>query len=204
MRGPVPIDLTGRQFTRLTVIGFDRKDGKHRRWWCRCACGRELSVVQDALTAGRNKSCGCYRSDTTGTRFTTHGKARSSEYGSWCAMKARCSNPRTKQYRDYGGRGIVVCPEWTESFEQFFADMGPRPTRQHSLDRIDNDGPYTPSNCRWAIATEQRRNTRVTKMVTWDGRTRCLKDWSAELGIPRATLFYRLKKGVPVAEAFKH
>jgi hypothetical protein len=113
-------------------------------------------------------------------------------------MHNRCSNPNEPSYKNYGGRGIAVCDRWA-SFEAFAADMGERPAN-HSIDRIDNDGPYSPENCRWATKAEQARNSRRTVMLTHEGETLCLKDWSTRLGIPYARMQYRYSRGWAVAE----
>ena len=118
----------------------------------------------------------------------------SSEYGTWSAMKARCKNPATIHYADYGGRGITVCERW-EKFENFLADMGPRPTPAHSLERKDVNRGYEPDNCAWVTWREQARNTRRTVHVTLNGRTQCLQDWAHELGINPNTVRRRLELG---------
>ncbi len=129
---------------------------------------------------------------------TTHGHTvnyrKSREYRSWQMMKHRCHNPRYTQFRDYGGRGIAVCPRWRDSFEDFLADMGPRPVGT-SIDRIDKNGNYEPSNCRWATEQEQKRNTRRNVLMTFNGKTQCLTDWAAESGIPYKTLEARRRYG---------
>ena len=118
---------------------------------------------------------------------------RSKIYDVWVAMRARCSNPRDRGYPRYGGRGITVCPEW-DSFDRFLADMG-LPPAGHSLDRIDNDAGYSPSNCRWADSATQRRNASKTSNITYLGRTQCLKDWAAELGLSYTMLRRRHQTG---------
>lgn len=118
----------------------------------------------------------------------------SAEYRTWQDMKLRCTAKHRKDWKNYGGRGITICERWVESFDNFFADMGKRPSPKHQLDRRDNDGPYSPENCRWATKSEQMRNKRDTHMVTWNGRTQCLQAWANELGIDRDTLHIRLKR----------
>lgn len=118
-------------------------------------------------------------------------------------MKTRCSNPNFAQYADYGGRGITVCDEWVSSFTAFFRDMGPRPSKKHSLERLDNNGPYSKDNCTWALRHQQGRNTRANRMLTHDGRTQCITDWAKEAGITQGMLSTRLSKGIPLHIALK-
>ncbi len=113
------------------------------------------------------------------------------EYSIWKDMKRRCSDKRRKSWKNYGGRDIRVCRRWAKSFEHFLADMGPRPSNAHSIDRIDNDGNYTPSNCRWATDLQQARNVRTNKRITYNGCTRCLTEWAEHIGIPPITFWTR-------------
>lgn len=121
------------------------------------------------------------------------------EYWAWRELRARCRHPGHQAYRYYGGRGITVCPEW-EDFTVFLHDMGQRPSSGHSIDRIDNDGPYSPANCRWATNTEQNRNKRGLRLLTVDGRTMSVTEWAEETGIARHNLYYRLDKGWPIKD----
>ncbi len=157
-------DLTGKTFGRLLVEAFagstKRGSGSLRRTWsCRCICGNVKVVVGDYLRDGTTRSCGCLEAENRRTMGTSHGGRRRPEYKVWEAMKHRCQNPANKKFADYGGRGIVVCDRW-QGFASFFEDMGPRPTPRHSIDRVDNNRGYEPSNCRWATASEQRANRR--------------------------------------------
>jgi hypothetical protein len=112
-------------------------------------------------------------------------------------MLQRCSNPNAKNYSRYGGRGISVCAEWAASFERFLSDVGPCPSSDHSIDRIDNDGGYEPGNVRWATRVEQMRNTSRADLVTYQGRTQTLGQWAVETGIPRGTIWNRIRRGLP-------
>jgi hypothetical protein len=123
---------------------------------------------------------------------TKHGHASSGAYRSWLAMKSRCSNPRVTQYEDYGGRGITVCDRWNESFDAFLEDMGDKPTPRHQIDRIDVEGNYEPSNCRWVTSQTNNNNKRSNRLLTFDGRTQSVAEWGRELGIRGATIGIRI------------
>lgn len=154
---PVAIDIVGRRFGRLVVLALHsnarRKPTRaDRKWLCRCDCG-ELTVTRGVnLRSGNTKSCGCMWWET----ITTHGHCRTPEYRAWNQMIQRCTNPNSQRYSRYGGRGISVCQRWFR-FENFLADMGPRPPG-YSIERIDNDGNYEPSNCVWIPRNQQQRN----------------------------------------------
>lgn len=122
-------------------------------------------------------------------------------YATWVQILRRCSDPRVKNYANYGGRGISVCTRWRADFWSFVADMGARPTPKHSVERINNDGDYEPTNCRWATDAEQKLNTRRSRTITFKGKTLPVTEWARRLGIHPATLFWRLRNGVPVDEA---
>lgn len=160
-------DLTGKKFQRLTVI-FRTGTDSHRcaTWSCLCDCGNNTIVSSRHLIMKNGTgSCGCIRNEAK----TTHGQRlsknnRTKEYKTWTSIKQRCYNPKTINFQNYGGRGITVCERWLNSFENFFADMGRATSPEHSIDRIDNDSNYEPSNCRWATRKEQNNNTRKTKL----------------------------------------
>ena len=152
-------DLAGRKFGKWSVVALAGKNALGRVvWTCVCECGNSRKVIGTNLFRGLSKSCGCYQKEAV--RRHGHSTQRSPEYLSWAAMKSRCLNSNRKEYPYYGGRGITVCDRWQESFENFLQDMGKRPSKTHSLDRIDNSGNYDPSNCRWATKSEQIANRR--------------------------------------------
>lgn len=160
----------GARFGRWTVISepfaaAPQPNGKRaRKVKVRCDCGTE-SAVHVAGLGGPTQSCGCLLSDLVRERSTRHGMHKTPEYQAWAGMKGRCTNPKRKSWNDYGGRGITICDRWLHSFEAFLADVGPRPSERHSIDRIDVDGNYEPKNVRWATWSEQLRNQRRTKLT---------------------------------------
>lgn len=157
----------GQKYGRWTILWFDAKasDRRHPHWFCRCDCGTERAVYDRSLRIGSSTSCGCYLAKLASKLHYRHGQSgnhgrQTAEYESWCKAKRRCHNPADKAFASYGGRGIYMCDEWRGSFQAFFADMGHRPNGC-SLDRMNNDGPYAPGNCRWATSKQQAANRRL-------------------------------------------
>lgn len=166
-------DLTGQHFGRLIVVSEStgRKNGSVL-WNCRCECGTEVIVPSGYLTSGRKQSCGCLAKEIasatakTGNNRRTHGMKHTKLYSVWNTMKYRCFNENSKQFKDWGGRGITVCDEWKNDFQAFYDYVSKLPhfgEAGYSLDRINNDGNYEPNNVRWATRIEQNKNRRSVK-----------------------------------------
>lgn len=194
---PRLIDLVGSMFGRLTVVKRSGAVRGRPSWLCVCSCGEIRVVSGSDLRGGDTKSCGCLQIEwaRSGKSQTTHGMRYTTEYKIWVGMKQRCLNPNDKAYPDYGGRGITVCPEWINSFEVFLSDMGNRPSKNHSLDRGDNDGPYSPSNCRWSTRGEQGNNQRTNRVLEYDGRKLTMAEWARYFGVNYRTLKWAIGRG---------
>jgi len=152
------------------------------------------TVLVQHLNNGHVKSCGCLNKEVAVKTMTQHGMCKTPEYRAWLGMRTRCRNPHGKMFENYGGRGITICERW-ESFENFYADMGDRPFKRASIDRIDNDGDYTPENCRWANDVEQLNNTRHNVKITIDGVTHNIFQWLKIYDIKPTTYYARIHMG---------
>ena len=155
-------DLTNMRFGKLTVLSRTTNIGRHTAWGCLCDCGEFVAVRAQSLQLGDTRSCGCLRAEVMTSKQTKHGHYNSLTYHSYRSMLERCNDPECKCFYNYGGRGITVCQRWLDGFENFLADMGVRPADK-TLDRIDVNGNYEPSNCRWADKFQQARNKRRSK-----------------------------------------
>lgn len=196
-------DLTGRVFDRLTVI--ERAENKNDRvyWKCKCCCDdKTICIVSRAeLKRGSTRSCGCLQSELSSIRSTTHGKTGSRIYNIWIKMKMRCLNPNDHAYKGYGGRGIVVFKDWVESFESFYSwAINNGYNDNLSIDRKDNDGDYTPNNCRFVDAKTQCNNRRSNIVLTFNGKSHTIEEWSHIVGINGKTLRYRYHSGWPIED----
>jgi len=187
-----PIDLTGQRFGKWFVvskaqspIGYERQ----KFWLCRCDCGTEQVRKGGQLRWAEKKG---FKQACQRCAATHHGMTNTPEFIAWNSMNVRCKNPSHKFFHRYGGRGISICERWA-AFENFYSDMGPRPTKSHSLDRIDNNLGYSPENCRWVTQRTQKVNQERTVMLTHNGKTQCVMDWAIETGISHATISQRIK-----------
>lgn len=202
--GPKTKDLSGTRFNRLTVtrlVSANMKRARREyRYLCICDCGNEFETTAAALKLGVSKSCGCLKGELITQKKLRHAASGTLSYKVWGAIKRRCFNYKDAAYERYGGRGITMCKRWSESYEAFIEDMGHRPSANHSIDRIDNEGNYEPGNCRWATSKEQGRNTRRTIFITI-GERKSLAEWCEVYGIKSATVRSRIKKGWPAERA---
>lgn len=194
-------DISGKTFGRLKVIKpVSEKITSETKFLCECSCGKKKEIVGRSLTKGLTLSCGCYRNERVGETNSTHGATKVGAnpdllemYRIFSNMWSRCTNSSAKNYRDYGGRGINVCSRW-ESFEVFLSDMGERPTKEHSIDRVDNNKGYSPENCRWATWVQQANNKRNNLTVEYQGRTVTVKQLARRLGINYYSLRARITR----------
>lgn len=195
-------NLVGRTFTRLTVLAQAASQGGHRRWLCTCTCGTSKVVAYGNLVNGNVKSCGCLRKELAHSRLYKHGQCASRTYSCWLNMKNRCLNKRGKGYAHYGGRGITVCRRWLQ-FEKFLEDMGPC-TAKRSIERVDNNKGYTPSNCIWATYKQQANNRREAcdvRKLRFKGESLSLHDWGTRFNLPPQVIRSRLGRGWSMKQA---
>jgi len=195
-----PQDITGERRGKLVAVRPDGSTRDGRAWIFRCDCGGQKRTSVRRFRAGHAKSCGCLVMELAKTladrTIRTHGEGHSNktpEYRAWSNMKERCSNPRRDNYSQYGGRGIQVCDRWRASYQAFLLDMGRRPSSSHSLDRINVNGDYEPTNCRWSTAREQQGNRRTTLFIEINGERLRAIDVARAIGVPRSTLYAWLK-----------
>lgn len=202
------IDLAGKRFDRLLVlrevsrVQKGNKDGYRYYWLCLCDCGKETEVLAEHLIAGNIRSCGCLRNEKAKTNTFIHGMTKTKLFGVWTGFKDRCRNPHNSRYANYGARGIKVCEEWGDFlvFKEWSDNNGYR--EGLSIERIDNDGPYSPENCRWATKEEQSKNTTRSKFITYNGFTLIQSDWARKLGISISSFKERISKGMPEEDIF--
>lgn len=187
-------EIIGKLFGRLTPKYELDKDRKYRRTFlCTCICGKEVPVKLTALRTGKSTSCGCYAREVKSIVHKKHGMYGTSEYQTYHGMLRRCTDSKRHDYKNYGGRGIKVCPRWLESFENFYADMGNKLAPGLTLERRDVNGNYSPENCFWAPALEQQRNTRRSKWYTYKGESKTLPQWADLFKISQNNLWQRIE-----------
>jgi len=196
---PPKENIIGKVFNRLTVIRYaGYKRGQHS-WECLCECGKITTITSCDLKSGHTKSCGCLHTEELIKRCTTHNQSKkgavSAEYTTWLNMKARCYYESHEYFYNYGGRGIKVCGRWLEGFDNFYADMGKRPSELHTLERKDNDKDYTPDNCVWELMEVQNRNKRTNVFLEYNDERMIISDWTRKLGCGSNFIGYWLKKG---------
>jgi len=216
----------GEKFGRLKIIDEYKADGSnYRTVVCVCDCGNTKKLSKYKVTSGETKSCGCLAKESarealaktrkdmvlssesrsrmggSGRFKPVHGMRNTSIYAVWSSMISRCKLPSCPSHKSHGGRGIKVCSRWGK-FENFYLDMGDKPAPNYSIDRIDNDGDYTPENCRWATAKEQQNNKRNSVFFEFNGKSMTIAQWSDSTGIRSDTLAKRIKNGWPLDKAF--
>lgn len=204
-----PIDLKGSRYGRLTVLYRASENDKHGnvRWVCQCDCGNESIVSANCLRMGHTKSCGCLTRETSANNLPDnrrHMKSRTRLYKIWDNMRSRCYNPKHKSYSNYGGRGITICEEWRTIPDLFFEwAMNNGYSDTQSIDRIDNNGPYSPDNCRWVAMEVQAQNKRNIVYIETEQGAISLKKAAELHGLPYAAVHWRYKNGFPLERLFE-
>lgn len=190
-------DITGQRFGRLIALGpVGRTSHSEIMWLCQCDCGQ--TTIVRAASLRKTQSCGCLTREVAVALGTKHGMFDKPIYNVWVHITQRCTNPKNKSYKNYGGRGITVCDEWLNSFESFYGYVSSLPDygkEGYTIDRINNDGHYEIGNVKWSTATEQARNTRHNRLLTFNGKTQCVTAWEDEMGLNRHQIYWRLHKG---------
>lgn len=193
---PKTKDLKGCVFGKLTAIKRVNKVGERGRWFCKCECGKEKEVAQTHLISGKIRSCGCLFKENVHDFAKTHGFSKKERlYTIWQGMKDRCYNSNSSHYYLYGERGIGICEEWKSnypSFREWAIKNGYN--SKLTIDRIDNNKGYEPDNCRWISYERQNLNKRTNVKLTYKGQTKCISEWSKELGISQSLIRARIKK----------
>lgn len=197
------INRTGIKYGRLTVLGLAPKPKGCKRsyWFCKCECGTEITVDGAKLGIGHTQSCGCLQRERLSLARKTHGMSNNCpEYGVWLNMKARCTHKSVDSYYLYGARGIRVCRRWMK-FENFIADMGRRPSKDHSIERRDYDKNYCPSNCTWATRIVQANNKRNNRHLTYNGTVKTIAEWARHYGVDYKRFWKRINSGLGIEAA---
>ena len=196
-------DLIGMRFGRLLVVKEEgRTKEKSVLWGCLCDCGNYTIVISGSLQSGATTSCGCYGAEARRASRLKHGMSGTKMHYTYVGILHRCYNKNSNVYHNYGGRGISVCDEWVgpEGLINFVRDMGVPPSDKHQIDRINNDGPYSPENCRWVTSKENCRNTRRNINITFNGKNQCVAAWAEETGVNSNRIYDELKKGLTLEQ----
>ncbi|MEK4302424.1 hypothetical protein MKY30_23990 [Oceanobacillus sp. FSL W8-0428] len=202
-----PLDLTGDKYGRLTAMKLSYRDKRSNSFWiCKCDCGNETVVRIGDLRSGNTTSCGCFREEQSNKalveRSTTHGHTKTRLYTIWHGMKLRCYTKSNASYKYYGGRGISVCDEWKDDFASFRTwSLSNGYKEGLTIDRVDANGNYEPSNCRWINYKGQARNKRNNKIITYRGESKTISEWSEITNIKQSTISERVRLGWDEAEA---
>lgn len=194
-------DKTGKRYGRLVVLSRQARDKPGAFWLCQCDCGRTTVAHSGHLNAGMRVSCGCAQD---GSQSRTHGMSHTPEYRAWDNARDRCRNPNNRKFPLYGARGITMCESWSKSFQAFFADMGRRPTKKHTLERLDGNSGYNSENCVWATPVQQNNNRSFNRYIECGGRSLTIAQASRKTGIPHATILGRLRAGKSDEEALNN
>lgn len=195
---------SGDKIGKWEILNIDTDvNNRDLSYLCKCICGTVKKVKQYHLKAGKSQSCGCYKSEWVINNKTTHGGSHTKLYKTWCNIKERCYNINAKDYKNYGGRGIKMCDRWLESFENFYADMGNKPTPNHSIDRDDVNGDYCKENCKWATNDEQRRNKRSTVYIYYNNEKIVQADFVKRFNIVLSTFIRKYKNGMDLDTIIK-
>lgn len=195
-------NLTGVRRGLLVALKYiGTMENRHARWLCQCDCGNMHEVDGATFLRWMCRSCGCYRDKISQESHTTHGKTNTPEYQVWLGIIKRTEDPTHQSWKNYGGRGLKMCDKWRNSFEAFLADVGLRPSKGHSLDRLNNSLGYFPENCAWKTSVQQARNRRNNHLITYKNETITLAEMTERLGFTKHMLRQRLNSGMTVEEA---
>lgn len=202
-------NIIGIKYGRWIVVKeVEQGNNFARRFLCKCNCGNYSIVLFSSLISGKSTSCGCYKKEENIMRLSKPGrsinKKHTREYNSWSQMIQRCTNPNHDRYKNYGGRGISICDKWLKSFDEFLLDMGNAPSNHYSIDRIDVNGNYEPSNCRWATLTEQYRNMTTNRFVELYGVKMIISDFCKIVNKPLSAINWHIKNGKTINSIYEY
>ena len=204
------IDISNKKFGKLLAVKRCTNMSGKTAWECKCDCGNITFVTTSNLTCNRIRSCGCLKIKQLLERSTTHNQRHTVLYSVWRGLRQRCNNPKHASYHNYGGRGIKVCEEWDKSFQSFYdwsyangysTENQKDEKLKLTIDRIDNNGNYEPSNCRWVDRKTQTRNMRTTRFITFNGQNKSVSEWCEIYGIKLQTFNTRIRNGWSIEEA---
>lgn len=196
-------DLIGKKFGRLTVIKYYGSNKYGRSLWlCQCECGNEKVILGNSLLSKSTLSCGCYNKEIIKKVNSKHNMSNIKLYKIWGAIKTRCYNKNFIYYNNYGGRGIIMCDEWKNDFSKFYIWAIENGYKDGlTIDRINNNGNYEPSNCRWMTRPEQNNNMRKNIIINYNGKEKTITQWATEFNLNRTALYYRIKRGWDIEKA---